>query len=1237
VANPLANPPADQGANQTIGPDFPIVAVGASAGGLETLTDLLKRLPTNTGMSFVIIQHLSPSHVSLLAELLSRATKMPVHHADHGQRISPNHVYVIPPDVTMTISGFALSLRQRDGPATVVDSFLRSLAASQKNRAVAVILSGTGSDGALGVQAIAEEGGVVFVQDPSSAKFDGMPRAAIATGCVDCILPLAEIATELVRIAHEPRIILPSQTDARVKSFGSEREFAAIFDLLRTVAGIDFALYRQTTVRRRIMRRIGLLRLSSLLEYVQHLRVNLDEVHALAQDILIRVTRFFRDYEVFDVLCTKVFPNLIRNARPNIAVRVWVSGCSTGEEPYSLAMCFTEVAEQMQSRSTLQIFATDINGAAIEKARRGVYIENITADVSPERLARFFVKTGKNFCVTRALRNMCNFSRHDMLEDPAFSRMNLVSCRNVLIYLDSMQENALSLFHFALNPGGLLLLGKSETASSASELFAPVDPAANLWVRQDRANAPPRLPLRQRRADVPSPYPQPRPRQPDVVDLRNEAERVVAEKYGPPRAVINRGLEILSYGGNISLCLRLASISHNPNILDAVHGDLLEHLTRAIEKAKETDRPVRVEPVKLATSHPPQRIALEVSPLGTERAYFLILFHQDTEAPELSLEAQGAATDGDPKKLQKRIDQLQNEVSSSRARLESTITQQDAAHEEVISGNEELQSLNEELASSKEELEAGNEELTTINQELQTRNGELDIARVFAEATIDTVRGPLLVLGPDLRVVRANQAFCRTFRTSSEEVEHRFVYELDGGSWSVASLRRLLENMLVQNSVLEDVEISYTGRLGGPRVLLLNARRFEHEERILLGIEDVTESRRIQEEQRQSQKMEAIGHLAAGVAHDFNNLLTGMMGNASLLLDSLPKDASERVMAQKVVEAGERAADLTRQLLAYAGQGRYYVEQVDLSDVALQTSRLIHASIPANVQLRLDLEKDLPKLLADPSQVQQVVMNILINAAEAIGSGNGLVLVRTGRQTVGHEQLVDLYQQATLAPGQYVFLEVKDNGVGMNEETKRQIFDPFFTTKFTGRGLGLSAVLGIINQCKGTIQIHSVPGRGSTFRVMFAVAEGSQARTAAHDEDPKLAGSGTVLVVDDEELIRTYNKLTLEQHGYTVLLAENGQRGVELFWERSEEIRLVLLDMAMPVMNGLEALECIQAIRPDVPVIICSGLGEAAVERQFEGKRIAAFLPKPYTVAQFLRTIQKHMPSEDLPEPNDHK
>jgi signal transduction histidine kinase/CheY-like chemotaxis protein len=422
---------------------------------------------------------------------------------------------------------------------------------------------------------------------------------------------------------------------------------------------------------------------------------------------------------------------------------------------------------------------------------------------------------------------------------------------------------------------------------------------------------------------------------------------------------------------------------------------------------------------------------------------------------------------------------------------------------------------------------------------------------------------------------------------------------------------------------MEDFELEYESRSAGKRALVLNAHRFEREDRILLAIEDVTESRRAEEEARQSQKMEAIGYLAAGVAHDFNNLLTAMMGNASLLLSAMPEGDSGRPMMESIVSGGQRAADLTRQLLAYAGKGRFYVERVDLSEVVMRTGKLIHQSIPPAVQIRMDLDTSLPLFLADPSQVQQVAMNLMINAAEAIGAAGGVVLVRTGRQTVTHEPLPDLYSGEKVAPGEYVFLEVRDNGAGMDEQTVRRIFDPFFTTKFTGRGLGLAAVLGIIRQHKGAVQVHSAPGRGSSFKTLFAVAEAVPAPMAEGEGRQDLRGAGTILVVDDEEMIRSFTKSALESYGYQVLLAADGHEGVRMFQEKSGEIGLVLLDVAMPGMDGLATLEKIREIRPDVHVLVCSGFGDLDVEARFPKSEIAGFFAKPYTVKQLARKVKE--------------
>jgi len=1199
---------------------FPVVAIGASAGGLEAFTELLRRLPADTGMAFVFIQHLAPGHESMLVQLLSRETAMPVRQVENGTAIKPNHVYVIPPNASMTVSGLTLSLKPRETAGTAIDAFLRSLAGSQSSRTIAVILSGTGSDGALGVEAIAEEGGVVFAQDPATAKFDGMPRSAIATGSVDFVLPPEGIAAELARVAREPRLIRRDAAEPAALSPDSERDFQTVIDLLRATTGIDFGLYRQTTVRRRVLRRVALLRRDSLRDYAQFARENPDELHALAQDILIRVTRFFRDPEAFEVLSRRVFPSLIRQATADRPVRIWTPGCSTGEEAYSIAICFLEVAEQMQSRVPVQVFATDINEAAIEKARRGVYIENIAADVAPQRLARFFVRAGREFQVARRLRDLCIFSRHDLLNDPPFSRMGLISCRNVLIYLDSMQERAFSRFHFALNPGGFLLLGRSETATSSPDLFAPLDREARLYVRQDAAGhpAPPHGSRKKTHAlpEAVSPVQRPLRR----IDLRQQADRVVVERYGPPRVIVNADLETVASSGETRSFLAAGSELQNRKLADVVGKTHAAALATAIRAAGQTGQSVRIEQVQLGEGAARREASLEVTPLGPERDHFLIAFEEDAGQPD---PAAGAPAREGARKSEKRLGRLEKELASSRAHLESVIVEQEASNEEVVAANEELQSLNEELEGSKEEMEAANEELTTVNQELHVRNTELENAREFAQATVDTVRGSLVVLGPDLRLIRANRSFYRTFQTSPEEVEHHFIYDLEGGHWGVPRLRLLLEEVLPQNRTMEDFEMEYESRSSGRRTLVLNAHRFHREDRILLAIEDVTDARRVEEDARQSQKMEAIGYLAAGVAHDFNNLLASMVGNASLLLSALPEGDSRRASLEIIISGGERAADLTRQLLAYAGKGRFYVERVDLSEVVMRTARLIHQSIPREVRVQLDLDQHLPLFLADPSQVQQVAMNLMINAAEAIGASGGVVNVTTGLQTVTREPLPDLYLGETVAPGEYVFLEVRDNGSGMDEQTVKRIFDPFFTTKFTGRGLGLAAVLGIIRQHKGAVQVHSVPGRGSTFRTLFAVAEPEPAAEAQGRQD--LRGSGTILVVDDEEMIRSFTKSALESQGYKVLLAADGYEAVRVYREKSAEIGLVMLDVAMPGLDGVATLERIRETAPHVHVLVCSGFGDLDLEGRFARSEIAGFFAKPFTVKQLAGKVKECM------------
>ena len=532
-----------------------MVAVGASAGGLEAFTDLLRHLPADTGLAFVLIQHLAPGHHSMLAQLLSRETAMPVNEVEDGTVLAPNQVYVIPPNAAMTISGLALALKPREAAGTAIDAFLRSLAASRKSAAFAVILSGTGSDGALGVQAIAEEGGVVFAQDPASAKFDGMPRSAIATGCVDFVLPPEGIAAEVARIAREPRVIQREIPEASGQCSDSQKDFEAVLDLVRAATGIDFSMYRQTTVRRRLLRRLALLSLRSLRDYLEHVKENPDELHALTQDVLIRVTHFFRDPEAFEVLSRRVFPALIRKTPADRSVRIWVPGCSTGEEAYSIAICFLEAAEHMRSRVPLQVFATDINEAAIEKARRGMYIENISADVSPERLARFFVREGKDYHVSRKLRDLCIFSRTRPAERPS-----------VLANGPGQLPERADLPGFHAGPGNievpfrsqsrrLSVVGEVGDGCSFPRLVLSLGQGSTdlhkAGVRQaSGARAFTRkltLPARCGRCRHCGPV--------HTMDLRRQADRVMMHRYGPPRVIVNANLDALADSGeNAAFC-----------------------------------------------------------------------------------------------------------------------------------------------------------------------------------------------------------------------------------------------------------------------------------------------------------------------------------------------------------------------------------------------------------------------------------------------------------------------------------------------------------------------------------------------------------------------------------------------------------------------------------------------------------------------------------------------------------
>jgi two-component system CheB/CheR fusion protein len=749
---------------------FPIIGVGASAGGLEAFTELLHALPKNTGMAFVFVQHLDPKHVSMLAEILARESKMPVLEVRSGVPVQTDHVYVIPRNTSVAISKRILRLGPRSlvsGQLTSIDTFFQALAQDQGARSIGVLLSGNGSDGTSGLKAIKSAGGIAFVQDPDNAKYDGMPRSAITAGCVDFILKPSEIAEELVRLVEHPYIGKPDWAGHESLP-DSPDTLAHILGLVRTATSVDFRDYKPTTVKRRILRRMVLKQADTIESYLEILQQDPGEVQALYDDLLINVTEFFRDPEMYQALSKDVFPRIVAAHRKGTdrQLRIWVPGCSTGEEPYSLAIALMEFMGEKADGMTVQIFATDISDPALKIGRTGIYPASIARSVSPERLRRYFVKSDSGFQVQKHIRDLCIFARHNVTKDPPFSKLDLISCRNVLIYLGSMlQERVVPLFHYALKPGGYLILGASETIGSHAGLFQLLDKKNKIYVRKPGIS---RIPIMATTRDLLPQTPQPRAK-PELwtdLDLQREADRLVLSKYGPPGIVVDDNLKICQFRGQTSPFLAPAAGAASLSLLRMVKEGLAAELKAAMAKARKENKPVRREGVHFS-SNGNVELDLHVIPFSrnSERdRKYLVLFESLRKSPEVHHD-KGKPASPRIRSLERENEHLRQELSSSRQYLQSIVEDQEAsqeelqsATEEIQSSNEELQSTNEELETAKEELQSTNEELNTVNEELQNRN--LQLARMGNDLVnlLANVNMPILILGNDLRIHRFTPA-----------------------------------------------------------------------------------------------------------------------------------------------------------------------------------------------------------------------------------------------------------------------------------------------------------------------------------------------------------------------------------------------------------------------------------------------------------------------------------------------
>ncbi|MEP0916861.1 ATP-binding protein [Leptolyngbya sp. DQ-M1] len=774
---------------------FPVVGIAASAGGLEAFTELVSHLPSNTGMAFVLIQHLSPNYESLLAEIIGRVTQMPVQEVQDQMIVEPNKIYVIPPNTEITIANNTLHLapRQRSKskflPANV---FFNSLAADRGTKAVAVVLSGIDGDGAQGLTEIKVAGGITFAQCEATAKFDGMPNTAVATGNVDFVMPPQAIAEQLTTFSHKPALFnsKPLQFVKQVTQPGDA--LTQIFALLRTRTGVDFTAYKPTTLNRRIQRRMLLYRLETLEDYAQYLEEHPAEVRALYEEILIHVTSFFRDPEVFEKLKTQVFPTISQNKTADTPIRIWVAGCATGEEVYSIAICLLEFLSYCATPPPIQIFATDISESALNKARLGIYLDCQMYGVSEKRRDRFFVPLPNGgYQISSAIRELCVFARHNIGGDPPFSNLDLISCRNVLIYLsDPLQERIMALFHYSLNLTGCLLLGTSESIKAASDLFSAINESAKIYTRKLSANrslfafTTPSFSLtnvnsQQRVAEAIA----------KSSDLTREVDQLIANRYAPVTVVVDDQMQILSVRGDTDPYLKLAPSSTELNLLLMAREGLSIALRTAIYRAQAQNALIRQEQVEIESDERTTLLNLEVIPFQPANAntlYFLVIF--EAVLPPIAPSTAIPVERREPEDLEREIVQLRQALVaatqrelSAQAHLQAVIQEQNylnqslrVANEEILSSNEELQSTNEELQTAKEEIQAANEELATTNEELRNRNLKQNRDNSDLNNFIDSINVPILMLTNDLRIHRFTPAAQRLFNFIPGDVGRPF-------------------------------------------------------------------------------------------------------------------------------------------------------------------------------------------------------------------------------------------------------------------------------------------------------------------------------------------------------------------------------------------------------------------------------------------------------------------------------
>jgi len=1059
-----------------------VVGIGASAGGLTALRSFFSQVPASNGVAWVVIIHLSPEHPSHLADLLQPHVRMPVQQVTQTVPLEADHVYIIPPGANLNAVDTHLrltELEQKRRQRAPIDHFFRTLSETHDGHSIGVILTGTGSDGSLGVRAIKEKNGLTVVQDPAEAEYDGMPQSAISTGMVDLVLPLDRIPEAVLRFARtEPRLPLVDEEELEAEQ---RRLLLKVFGQIRARTGRDFTQYKRSTILRRIQRRMQIRQIEELADYQERLREEPDEVRALADDLLITVTNFFRDREIFEQLETEIVPALFQGKGPQDSVRVWSVGCATGEEAYSLAMLLLEEASRREEAPRLQVFASDLHERSLERAREGFYPGDIETDVSEQRLRRFFHQENGGYRIRKEVRELVVFAPHNLLGDPPFSRIDLIACRNVLIYLQRKpQGDVMELFHYALRPDGYLVLGTSETIEG-SELFRPVKQIPCTYRKRNVSPSEPRLPafavppVRIPAEEVPSQHPR------ESVSYGTLHQRMV-EQYAPPSMLVSPDHKIVHLSEHAGRYLVHPGGEMTSNVFKLVREELRVELRAALHAAHANHRPSRSKPIPVGLDGDRRSVVLDVRPAAAadQQGFFLVIFDErgDAEPEPEGTTARTSTGEGS------RVAELEAELALSEQRLQVIIEEYETGQEEMRASHEELQSANEELRSTLEELETSKEELQSMNEELQTVNQEnrhkveelaqmaSDLQNLLAATDIAT-----LFLDRELRILRFTPQVAELFNVRPvdrgrplSDLTHRLGYS-QMQSDAEAVLRRL---MPIEREVQDE-----HGRWYLTRVLPYRSTS-DRIEGVVITLIEITGRKEAEKGLREAkdaaeQASEAKSQFLAVMSHELRTPLTGVIGFAELLEKEVlgPMAEKQREALARIKSCSWHLVTIIDEILTFsrveAGKEELHEADVDLVKIAREVVEVVEAQADAHgLTLQLEHGDGAVVVRTDPGKVRQILLNLVGNAVRYTERGS--IAVELDR-----------------SEPEWLHVRVRDTGPGIAARDQERIFEPFtqldssLTRTGGGTGLGLAICRRLGRLVDGEVTVSSTVGQGSVF------------------------------------------------------------------------------------------------------------------------------------------------------------